>query len=574
MFRVLGSPYTLAFHQQVAYLRLKRMPFKVYCRTFTTTLFYAWLFRARNTFCTVTPDGKSYLQLWQLAAEVEKGTGKRSIQFVVRKDTHPNIHLSNWLVVLYSTWWLAKTGAMYRWFKGDSVDVIDGYLRYFFLAPGVGASRAVAKPFRQAMQKLTSVTGVSKDTAPYMQEHFMRLCEALEYHLRQLTRRSQNVRSDSPVPFLLGTPHPTLADVALGSVFSANFLMDDPPASLVLQKYPHLNRYLVKVTGWRGGVFVGDEEQSEVPSTASESIGGGNVQNNDANMTCCYSDDVPESLSGVLALIEEVMPFVLSQCTALQAYMAGDGVCRLKKEPLEEPWEGCSGYLLPQVTDIKSLMIIDNGVYTVCARAQDLEVALMAAREVVGDDVNDDDVAGNRHDNASEVVPPTVALTQNTGNSVAAGSSDATIEGRQEGKDSSLSFTKHQTPCGGGEGTRSPVLPMGAETVSSFSSSVAESCRQVAEGDNFALGPDPDFHRVFTLGSQRTRGILQPQHHHGQLARSPARDRLLRLRGMLKKMHYPHYTLASVFHGRKMFVAIIPEFEVTEKKKKMCEVNG
>ncbi|ORC91350.1 uncharacterized protein TM35_000063550 [Trypanosoma theileri] len=268
MFRVLGSPYTLVLHQHVTYLRLQRLPFKVYCHTFTTTLLYAFLLRARCAFCTLDPQGHSHLQLWQLVNAVEGGISlglespnhseslknvdsfnklKRPISFCPPRSHYPRLHLVNWIIVLYSSWWLAKTGAMYRWIVGDSVDIIDGYIRYFFLLPGVGLSRAIAGPFRQAMQKLTSVSGVSVETAPYMQEHFKRLCTSLDTHFKQLEEKEKGGNSFSL--FLLGTPHPTLADVALGSTFSAYFLMDDPPASFIVQKYPYLNKYLEKVTG-------------------------------------------------------------------------------------------------------------------------------------------------------------------------------------------------------------------------------------------------------------------------------------------------------------------------------------
>ncbi|RNF08614.1 hypothetical protein TraAM80_02640 [Trypanosoma rangeli] len=205
-----------------------------------------------------------------------------------------------------------------------------------------------------------------------MQEHFQRLCGALDDHFQQ----------HPDMLFVLGMSHPSLADVYMGAAFSANFLMDGPPASFVVQKFPHLNRYLERVTGWRGGVFVGEENTENTKEWVSQTY--------DA-----YADVVPESMSALLQLIEEVMPFMLSQCAAFHAFIAeGGGVRQLKRESLEEPWQGCSGYLVPQITEIKSLMIIDDGVYTVCARAQDLEVALLAAREVV----DDDDFNGNELD--------------------------------------------------------------------------------------------------------------------------------------------------------------------------------
>ncbi|RNF27105.1 uncharacterized protein Tco025E_00659 [Trypanosoma conorhini] len=510
VYRVLGSPYALALHQHVVYLRLRRQPFKVYCRTLTTTLFYALLFRARNAFCTVTLDGNSQLQLWQLIDAVERsGAQKQGEPFLVLKDTHPSIHLATWAVLLYASWWLAKTGAMYRWIDGDSIDVVEGYLRYFLLIPGVGLPGAIVRQFRQAMQRLTSVTGVSKETAPYMREHFQRLCVALDDHFQQ----------HPDMPFILGTPHPTLADVSMGAAFSANFLMDDPPASLVVQKFPHLNRYLERVTGWRGGVFVG-EEHTEDPRERVSQVPG------------TYADVVPESLTALFQLIEEVMPFMLSQCAAFHAFMAGDGVRHLRREPLEEPWQGCSGYLVPQMTEIKSLMIIDSGVYTVRARAQDLEVALLAAREVVGDDVDADEAelgggAGTRlmqkTTTAGDALPPA---------------------------------------------TSQPPANTTANAVASSHTSLDASAASDGDVDD-PLAEDADFHRVFTTANHRQRGPLQLRRGASPLGRITVDSRLHAIRSMLCKMHHPHYTLSSVFHGRKMFVAVIPEYEVARKRKEI-----
>ncbi|KEG15511.1 hypothetical protein DQ04_00051060 [Trypanosoma grayi] len=522
-YRVLGSPYALVLHQHVAYLRLKRLPFKVYCRTFTTTLFYALVYRARNSFCTVTPDGKSYLQLWQLVDAVERASALQHQEetIVVKKRTHPKIHLVSWTVVLYASWWLCKTGAMYRWIDGDSVDVVEGYLRYFFLVPGIGMSRAIVGPFRQAMQKLTSTTGVSTETAPYMREHFQRLCNALDTHFEQ----------NPEMLFLLGTPHPTLADVALGAAFSANFLMDDPPASLLAQKYPHLNRYLENVTGWRGGVFV-SEEHAKQSSRSVSAVPG-------CAKTDGYVDVVPDSLSSFLQLIEEVLPFMLSQCVAFHAFMAGDGVRHLKKEPLERPWEGCSGYLMPQVTDVKSLMIIDNGIYTVSARAQDLEVALLAAREVVDDD--DDDNEDNNDVESFGSVPSSRETS----------SVDSAV------KDTSV--VNSSTLVRESTATRA--------VVSSLQSSSPAVEGPDAPSDEM-LADDADFHRVFTAASGRAHSVLQPRRASGQLGQTMMDSRLHALRSMLCKMHHPHYTLSSVFHGRKMYVAVIPEHEVARKRNK------
>lgn len=562
-YRVLGSPYALLFHQHVAYLRLKRLPFKVYCRTFATTLFYAWVFRARNSFCTVAPNGKSYLQLWQLVSAVERSGIRQSksfpscgkatvaeeendIQFVIDRHKHPNIHMVNWVIVLYSSWWLAKTGAMYRWVEGDGIDTIEGYLRYFFLVPGVGAARAIAGSFKQAIQKVTSVTGVSKETAPYMKEHFFRLCDALEVHFQEQTKRGDG---SLQVSFLLGTPHPTLADVAFGSVFSANFLMDDPPASVIAQKYPHLNCYLEAVTGWKGGVFVGDDGVAGAGGVVARGMKEG-----DTDECSTYLDVVPDSLFPVLKLVEEVLPFMLSQCEAFHAYMVGDGVRGLKKERLEGPWEGCSGYLLSQITGIKSLMIIDNGVYTVAARAQDLEVALLAAREVVGNDDEDGGGGGGGNGNNSVISTNSEECRGETAHVFSRCAEDAAKQsGCPGGTFSAVEEVQPNTREGGG------VAPSIASVVD---------VTHEGHSNDHTDSDGADFHRVFTSASGRSRSVLLHPRHSGQVAQSMMDSCLFRLRDILRKMHHPHYTLSSVFHGRKMFVAVIPECEVIESRKR------
>ncbi|KAH9598135.1 hypothetical protein LSM04_004606 [Trypanosoma melophagium] len=572
MFRVLGSPYTLILHQHVTYLRLKRLPFKLYCRSFTTTLLYAFLLRARCAFCTVDPQGQSHLQLWQLVEAVEtngalelaslnksrdlKGlepltTLENSISLRrPHRSQHPRLHLVNWIIVLYANWWLAKTGAMYRWIAGDSIDIIDGYIRYFFLLPGFGLSRAMAGSFRQAMQKLTSVSGVSVETAPYMQEHFERLCSSLDAHFKQLEeekeKEEEGKRKNSYNLFLLGTPHPTLADVALGATFSANFLMDDPPASFIVQKYPYLNKYLERVTGWRGGVFVEDgyTESSNVI---------------EQDVSSHYPDVIPDSLSNVLELIEEVMPFMLSQCMAFHAHMAGDGIRELKKESLEGPWKGCSGYLLPQITNIKSLMIIDNGIYTVCARAQDLEVALLAAREVVEDEMENEnnesvveEAKKEREDNDNDVVGE---YLENDKNTIRTTKSNLPLQ-------SSLNNSSNITcKVNKRDGVSLSLKSKGRNIIKDDDSLDIDDNDDDDDDDD-----DADFHRVFTSVGGRPRKVLQPYRSAEKLTRTTADDRLDRLRGMLRKMYHPHYTLSTVFHGRKLFVAVIPEHEVARRR--------
>ena len=81
------------------------------------------------------------------------------------------------------------------------------------------------------------------------------------------------------------------------------------------------------------------------------------------------------------------MPFLVEQCDAFQRYMSADGIMQLKQVTLSgrgaEGYEGLRAYLLPQRTEISSVMVIDRHILTVLSRAQDLEIAMLAAREVM-----------------------------------------------------------------------------------------------------------------------------------------------------------------------------------------------
>ncbi|KPI84830.1 hypothetical protein ABL78_6114 [Leptomonas seymouri] len=619
-FRVFGSPYTLLLHQHVTYLRLKQLPFKVYCTNFSTTFLYSLYYRARNCFCTLTPNGTSRVQVWQLAETTEldedlesiansaKGevryktaasgdTAKdrgaavsrmpttRTQRLLISKETHPNLHLASWCVVVYSCWWLAKTGAMYRYVRGESLDVLEGYVRFFFIVGGIGFARLMAPRFRQLMKQVVRATGASEQTAPYMDEHFMRFCAALEAHLR-----------DHPGEcFLLGTPHPTLADVTLGAAFSSFFLMDDPPSTTLAEKFPYVAEYAERVTGWQGSTFVGaTDEATSADAGATE----GEVQVDGATRSSGvdngeelrkedllskgtqkasakdYIDVVPESLAPCFELMTEVFPFLMSQCASFTAFMAGDGVRTLKREPLEGEWKGCEGYLLPQLANIKSLMIVDNDVSTVLTRSQDLEIAFLASREV-----NDDALRNfGRHDDSAK--PP---LESPTSTLHTAEERDQTAAGTARTRaDAAAALECESAMTTAKSPTRSEAAARGEKVDGDAVTPPFPAPRFVQPMDLDTVDPaEADFYRAYSTAGRRRLGGdatslagAMPTARHATttacsavVSRSSVMTRLETLRTMLAKMSCPQYTLTTVFHGRRIYVAVIPEYEVAKVRK-------
>lgn len=190
--------------------------------------------------------------------------------------------------------------------------------------------------------------------------------------------------------FLLGTPHPLLCDVLLGAVFASVFLMDDAPASFLRgagagedhvdpsRSYPYLVDYVQRVTGWRGDWL---PEENGPTSSAAPSTPSSSSSSHDAWTS--FPDRIPERLLGVLELIEEVLPFLLSQVASLQAFMADakEGWLQLTPYTVDGGlWEGCKGRILPALSPLESLMMVDDCLLTVRSRAFDLELALRAGQ--------------------------------------------------------------------------------------------------------------------------------------------------------------------------------------------------
>lgn len=561
MFRVFGCPLTTHFHQHVTFLRMRQLPFTVYCSTLSTTLLYQLYYRARSTIGTLTPSGVTALSLWQLAEVTEldechhsitrhASSGDRStptatslttpttassprvyhslkpLPIMVERTTHPKLHLAMWCTVVYGCWWLSKTGAMYRWVLSEETDTIEGYMQYFLIPiPFIGKkpiARLLASRVREEMQNMTRAIGISKGSAVYIDEHFRQLCEVLDLHFRQ-----------QPIYlYLLGTPHPTLADVAVGAAFSSVFLTDNPPAQIITEKHPYLLAYVERVTGWRGGVFDSDRIV-DLSSSAEDDLQH-------------YPDVVPETLSSFFRLMVEVFPFIMSQCGAFSAYMSSDAIRTHKREPLDGVWEGCSGYLFPGLTSIKSLMLIDNNVLSVQARSQDLEVALVAAREV-----GDNTLVNFGRSNAAVVTTP--PLTSHVGEAKA----------MEDGAHLTAPSESSLGNIGEEEDAGSLLTEIRGQRIQTGSP-------ETVEVDN------ADFYRVLTRNAKMRYGAVMLSGHSRALdgtARGmqeglvlgspPVAEHLHVLQQMLAKVHCPHYTLTSICHRRRgLMTAAIPEYEV------------
>ncbi|KAG5490687.1 hypothetical protein JKF63_00809 [Porcisia hertigi] len=614
-FRVFGSPYTLSLHQHVTYLRLKQLPFRVYCTSFTTTMVYSLYYRARSVFCTLTPSGASPLQVWQLAETVEldeeveaiarfaKGevsytrqsggggvphagsgalpTALRTQRLLVRKETHPQLHLASWCVVVYACWWLAKTGAMFRYIRGDALDVLEGYVRYFFPIPGIGFARTMAPRFREVMTRLVSATGASKVTAPFMEEHFERFCTALEAHLREHPNKD----------FLLGTPHPTLADVTLGAAFSSFFFMDDPPSSMLAGKFPCVTKYVERMTGWRGATFV---DAAEDAACTSEGASGGNAKPGAPTLAgragasatigdIDYPDTVPESLAPCFELITEVLPFLMSQCASFNAFMSSDGVRTLRREPLEGVWRGCAGYLLPQLANIRSLMIVDDNVCSVQARSQDLEIAFLAAREVLDDTLHD---FGRREGGLHDAVPHDYktrgvdALATHSSRLM----TSAIVHKTEKSPDEDDVSAQHLVPPVREEDTVGKKSSTKVEEAGHRGQmEVEEEAAQFRRPLDLSTmrAEEADFYRAYTAaarynvaGTAASLSECVPSARQAMgtsstavAVRGSVNKHLQTLYAMLAKMNCPQYTLTSLYHGRRIYVAAIPEYEVAKVRR-------
>lgn len=342
--------------------------------------------------------------------------------------------------------------------------------------------------------------------------------------------------------YILGTPHPTIADVAFGSVFGAYFLLDDPPASTLSTKYPALSKYIRCVSGFPNLV---EGESFPAPlSDLEESL-------DDSP----FPDTVPESLASFLCLVEEILPFMAEQCDALQRYMSTEGILQLKQVTLSgkgaEGYEGLRAYLLPQRTEISSVMVIDRNILTVLSRAQDLEVALLAAREVMDKELGPfnsllSNVAGG--EGGEDATAGAAAMTSSP-----AANAMEDIPHPQEAGNGSLKQPSSLTDA-------SPTGDLLTATAQASSSSDVTTASDDEPPPH--ITSDPLFHHVFTSQGRKNFNRFAvdfvPTKSIPQL--------LLSLQRLFASMHMPQFSLVSVTLNKRVYTAAIPEHEYAKKR--------
>jgi hypothetical protein len=604
-FRVFGSPYSSVTHQHITYLYLKRVPIKTYCGTFASTKLYSVYHGAASVFCALTPEKECCLLPWHLMERVELRHGllnnradsaaaiaasssdgpmsdstsssstsscrylQHSRNVLLDRKSHPQLHMLSWVFMVYGNWWLTLTGMMYRWLHSDAEGIVSGYMNYFLMMNSIGIVGPLRDRFRRLMCGLLELHGVSEASRPFMVEHFESLCAALDAHIHTLMQTQQVTTapsSSSPPPppppvYLLGTPHPTLADVAIGSAFSGYFLLDVNTTELIESKFPHLQLYLQSVAGYQQ--LKRGESHPEPPSDTVE-----------AHEASEFPDDVPESLKPVLMVMEEVFPFLVDQCEAFRVYMSGNrSLEELKRVTLDEDAEGglhgLEAFVLDQRTPITTVMLIDRHLLTVFCRAQDLEIATTAAREVLdidlapfNKDVDVDTSVGQGTQSLGGVPSSRIATAAQSEASTRhdSGSSDQVAVQLANNEAISHNHRSYVDPT---------VL---IQRLKSHELSLTE----VLQRGVASPFPPPDPNDENALPHVYSRKGGKDLHRFGnyetalQLRRSQRSlsDVMASLYQTLWQMHCPQFTLSAVSQNRKVFVAVIPEHEYSKKRQR------
>lgn len=602
-FRVFGSPYSSVTHQHITYLYLKRVPIKTYCGTFASTKLYSVYHGASSVFCALTPEKECCLLPWHLMERVElrhdhqrrtfdnaegdaaarqQSTSDASHRYLqhsrnilLDRKTHPQLHMLSWIFMAYGNWWLTLTGMMYRWLQSDAEGIVSGYMNYFLMMNSIGVVGPLRSRFRKLMCGLLELHGVSEASRPFMVEHFESLCSALDDHFRDMSTlqghhdipAAKKPSARTPL-YLLGTPHPTLADVAIGSAFSGYFLLDLHTAEMIDRKFPHLQRYLKSVAGYQQ--LKRGEYHPEPPSDVIE-----------AHEASEFPDHVPESLKPVLMLLEEVFPFLVDQCEAFRVFMSGNrSLEELKRVTLDEDAEGglqgLQVSVLDQRTPITTVMLIDRHLLTVFCRAQDLEIATTAAREVLDVDL----APFNKEEGHAEKEPPVVALPHINSN-IDAVEPLPPPPPKAEGEASNIKvsptisrdiqeFRQTTDIEGGDDGSGDHIDPVALiQRLKMQEVSLTDVLRRGVASPFPAPNPDDeaslphvfsrkggkDLHRFGSSSAVQLRRLQRPMS-----------DVMASLYQSLWQMHCPQFTLSAVSQNRRVFVAVIPEHEYIKKR--------
>lgn len=449
MNRVFGSPFTLTFHQEVHLLRHKGLPYKTHCKSAFNAGLHRVLKGVPSSFCAlvdpstkkqpagegsggvpgVTPTWNPLFYLssknrrntripvplfHQLLEAFEEGfkpepptSTPKTDSIAVSSTAHnpsvlinpfefPKKNLVAWALTLYAATNLGQVGSMFRWLHGGGSNVVEGHIQFLSKTTAVvpGLLTILRNKVRDLMRQTLREIGLGEELEPYMINHFWRLCNALEAHCLVMEAKRGSERF-----YLLDTHFPTIADIAVGSVFEAYFLMDDPPAMEVMEGYPALYRYLQRMMHVR---------PDEVATTSA-------TNGADETVDWIEQDTIPPSLLPLLTLALEVLPVHVSQCDSMRLFAhslltkastGGGEVQEVGPISLEHVRRTVMGYgmqeeltaaasdptttaisgfiVKPKLAEASWTLMADNSIITSCAKVQEVELAQLAAQGAMG----------------------------------------------------------------------------------------------------------------------------------------------------------------------------------------------
>jgi hypothetical protein len=350
MYRIFGSPYALSTHQCAAYLRHKQLPFTLHCTSLWVVRLAAWWHGANSTYCSLSPDGVTLPAFTDLVTHCEALHPRPALEMPTA--THPRLRTVSWLLQLYSMWWLMNTGGMFRWVHGEGSDVINAHAGFFMVTSAAPLASGLGRTIREKMRLTLRSYGMCAETEPYVLQHFAALCGALDAHLEAHR-------------YVLGTAGATLADVTLAAAFEGQFLMDDPPKAELTDgvTYPHLAAWCKRMaTAPAAGVEVSQKDVMR------------------------FNDDVPESLEPVLELALEVLPWLVAQCEATQAWV--DAAPPPELQVTAGAGAAVAAHRVPRILDQPWCMAVDGASIDCHVSVPHVALAHHAAVDVAGIDLD------------------------------------------------------------------------------------------------------------------------------------------------------------------------------------------
>jgi hypothetical protein len=344
-FRVFGSPFALQTLQMATYLRHLGVPCSLHTQHAVSSVVTSLWYGAADSFSTVAPDGRKLASFLDVVDYCEPRC--RGNVAVFDCATHPWQRTVSNVLQMYALWWLMCTGGYFRWVHGEGSSAMRDQARYFLFNPAM--SSGLARLMRVPMQQTMVHYGMSTITGHFVQDHFARLCRALDKHFEEHD-------------FLLGTAKPSVADCLFGASFNGQFLVDDPPrGDLVDGSFSNLLRWakvmeaqpeetgkeelkIASVTepdvtedaasrGSRRRKRQQDAEATEAQLRAEQS-----AARRQARLAEPLTDSVPDTLEPVLELAAEVYPWLISQADATRTWFAAqpaptDSITLLKLDP-------------------------------------------------------------------------------------------------------------------------------------------------------------------------------------------------------------------------------------------------